>query len=149
MNAKRLFALALVGLLVCLGTVSQARQEKNDKEALKGTWTVNKAEENGKAQDELNKAKFTFKDDKLTLKLPMEKDPVELTYTLEAGNTPKTIDIKPTDSKDPAQGIYELKGDTLKLCVMDPGGKRPGEFKAGGKGVVLIGLAAHKRDNEQ
>jgi uncharacterized protein (TIGR03067 family) len=146
MNAKRLFALTLVASLVCLGAVSQARQEKNDKEAIKGTWTVTKAEENGKAQDELNKAKFTFKDDKLTLKLPMEKDPVELTFKLDSGKMPKSIDIQPTDSKDPAVGIYELKGDTLKLCVMDPGGKRPGEFKAGSKGIVLIELSRDKAE---
>src|SRR5262249_3312492 len=108
--------------------------------------TVTKAEENGKNQDELAKATFTFKDDKLTLKLPSEKDPVELRYTLGPDKNPKTIDIQPSDTKDPAQGIYELKGDMLKLCVMDPGGKRPGELKAPAntKGVVYIELTRNK-----
>jgi uncharacterized protein (TIGR03067 family) len=146
MNPKRLFALALTVGLLGLGAASQARQEKNDKEAIKGTWTVTKAEEGGKAQDELAKATFTFKDDRLTLKLPSEKDPVELKYILDPAKNPKTIDIQPSDTKDAAQGIFELKGDMLKLCVADPGGKRPSEFKApaGMKGVVYIELMRNK-----
>jgi uncharacterized protein (TIGR03067 family) len=147
MYTKRLFALALMGMLFCLGTMLQARQDtKPDKEMIKGNWTVAKAEENGKAQDELVKAKFTFKDDKLTLKLAMEKDPVELSYKLDDKKTPKTIDIQPADTKEPAQGIYELtdNGTKLKLCVMDPGGMRPKEFKATTKGVVVIELTRDK-----
>jgi len=147
MYTKRLCALALMAMLFCLGTVSQARQDKKpDKELLKGSWTVVKAEENGKAQDELVKAKFTFKDDKVTLKLAMEKDPVELSYKVDDKKTPKTIDIQPADSKEPAQGIYELTDNDakLRLCVMDPGGQRPKEFKATSKGVVVIEMTRDK-----
>ena len=28
------------------------------------------------------------------------------------------------------QGIYELKGDELKICLSEPGGQRPGELSA-------------------
>src|SRR4051794_11409210 len=105
MNAKRLFALALCGLLLCVATVTQARQDNKDADAIKGGWTVTKAEENGKAQDDLSKAVFTFKDNKLTLKLQNEKEPVELSYKLDP--TKKSIDIQPADTKEPAQGIYE------------------------------------------
>ena len=60
MTHKRLFALALVVVLLGLGAVSQARQQPNDKDTLKGTWTVTKAEENGTANDS-GKAKDTDK----------------------------------------------------------------------------------------
>jgi len=147
MTSKRLFALALVALLFCLAASSQARQDNKDKDALAGSWTVTKAEENGKAVDELAKAKVTLKGDtkdslKMTVKLAMEKDAVDLTVTIDPGKTPKSIDVRQADNKDPAQGIYELgkDGKTLKLCVQDPGGKRPGEFKSAAKGVVYLEL---------
>jgi|SRR5579884_4253037 len=143
MNAKRLFALSLCGLLLCVAAVSKARQPEKEAEALKGAWTVTKAEENGKAQDDLSKAVFTFKDNKLSLKLQNEKDTVELTYKLDPAK--KSIDIQPADTKEPAQGIYEVKGDTLKLCVADPDKKkRPADFKSGEKGIVYIELTRNK-----
>jgi uncharacterized protein (TIGR03067 family) len=145
MYSKRLVALALLGLIFALAVSSQglAQQPKADKDALKEkSWTVTKAEENGKQQDELMKAKFTFKDDKLTLKLVAEKDPVELSYKLDEKK--KTIDIQPADTKEPAQGIYEIEGDKLKLTVMDPGGQRPMKMGQAGKGIVYIELTKDK-----
>ena len=37
-------------------------------------------------------------------------------------------------------GIYELDGDTLKVCYAIDGGKRPAEFKAkpGSKHVLIV-----------
>ena len=55
---------------------------------------------------------------------------------------PKEITLTPDNSKTPLYGIYELKGDTLTLCI---GEKRPTQFKAK-EGAVLWVL---KREKEQ
>jgi uncharacterized protein (TIGR03067 family) len=139
MNTKRLFALALLGVLLGLGAATQARQQKPDQDLIQGNWTVTKAEENGKSQDELVKSIFAFKDNKVTV----QPGP-NMTFKLDPTKNPKTIDIQPVDAKEPALGIYELTGDKLRLCIMDPGGARPKEFKAATKGVVVIELTRNK-----
>src|SRR5262245_16753971 len=55
---------------------------------------------------------------------------------------PKEITLTPDNSKKPLYGIYELKGDTLILCI---GEKRPTQFKAR-EGVTLWAL---KREKEK
>jgi uncharacterized protein (TIGR03067 family) len=145
MTVRRLLPLGLAALIVAVaGGDAGARQEKDDKNALQGTWVVQSAEEAGQAQAELDKARFTFKDDKLSIKLKDEKDPTELTYKLDAAK--KAIDIIPVNEKAAVgEGIYEVSGDTLKLCVADVGvAKRPGEMKAKDKGVTLLTLKKEK-----
>jgi uncharacterized protein (TIGR03067 family) len=51
--------------------------------------------------------------------------------TIDPSTTPKTIDFAMTGREHPLIkkcGIYELHGDTLKLCVGAPGTERPKEF---------------------
>jgi uncharacterized protein (TIGR03067 family) len=55
---------------------------------------------------------------------------------------PKEITLTPDNSNKPLYGIYELKGDTLTLCI---GEKRPTQFKAK-EGVTLWTL---KREKEK
>ena len=59
------------------------------------------------------------------------------TYVIEPAKSPKTIDITMKEGdKGTAHGIYELKGDTLKICVARPNTERPTEFTE--KGTVFI-----------
>src|SRR5260370_3653719 len=96
----------------------------DDKNALDGTWTVVKAEADGKPDGEMLKAKFTFKDgDKLVIKLPNEDKPLEgVAVKLDTAKKPKQIDLTRTVEGRPetATGIYELDGDRLKLCIAEP-----------------------------
>ena len=55
------------------------------------------------------------------------------TYTVDATSKPKSITV--TGTEGPNQGktfpaIYELKGDTLRICYDLSGAKRPTEFKS-------------------
>jgi len=55
------------------------------------------------------------------------------TYTLDSTSKPKGMTI--TGTEGPNQGktfpaIYELKGDTLRICYDLSGAKRPTEFKS-------------------
>jgi uncharacterized protein (TIGR03067 family) len=56
---------------------------------------------------------------------------------IDAKKTPAEIDLKEGGKVMP--GIFELKGDTLKLAVSEPGGKRPTDF-AGKAGTLLFVL---------
>jgi uncharacterized protein (TIGR03067 family) len=146
MTVRKLLTFTLAALIVAAaaGRRADARDDKDDKKAFEGTWVVQSAEEAGQPQGELDKARFTFKEDKLSIKLKDEKDATELTFKLDA--TKKTIDITPANEKAAVgEGLYEISGDTLKLCVADVGvAKRPGELKAKEKGVTLITLKKEK-----
>jgi uncharacterized protein (TIGR03067 family) len=57
-------------------------------------------------------------------------------FTLDASRTPKAIDyvnLEGPQARKPQAGIFELKGDSLRICMSAPGKARPGEFasKAG------------------
>src|SRR5262249_42478374 len=49
------------------------------------------------------------------------------TFTIDPTKNPKWIDVK-LPAGD-STGIYELKGDRLRVCWASPGEKRPAEFK--------------------
>lgn len=79
-----------------------------------------------------------FQDDRLTLKgkeftSTVQGNTTHGTFKIDPTLSPKTIDITFTDGpgKDNTQkGIYELDGDTQKICWAAPGKPRPTEFEA-------------------
>jgi uncharacterized protein (TIGR03067 family) len=55
------------------------------------------------------------------------------TYTTDATARPKTIDLVHTagGNKGKTQlGIYEVEGDTMKICFTNPGLPRPVDFES-------------------
>ena len=55
------------------------------------------------------------------------------TYTLDTTTKPKSITITGTEGPNNGKtypAIYELKGDTLRICYDLSGAKRPTEFKS-------------------
>ena len=79
-----------------------------------------------------------FQDDRLILKgkqftSTVQGNTTHGTFKIDPTREPKTIDITFTDGpgKDNSQkGIYELDGDTQKICWAAPGKPRPTEFEA-------------------
>ena len=67
----------------------------DEKKALDGTWTVVKAEADGKPENEVLGASFTFADgDKLVIKLAKDDKPLDPTAVkLDAAAKPKQIDL--------------------------------------------------------
>jgi uncharacterized protein (TIGR03067 family) len=125
-----------------------AARPDDDKELLKGTWTVVKGVEDGKPHEETKNAKFTFKEDRLLLKLVDEPRAMEATFVLDPTKKPKHIDItvKDGDATLTAVGIYEIEGDKLRLCVAEPDGPgRPTEFKSASKKITYLELTRDKK----
>ena len=112
---------ALVSVPACSGR-GQDEQSKKDHAALQGEWEIVSAESNGEPPPPglLDKAKFAFSGDKLTL---MGK---EGTFELDSGKSPRQIDFIRGQTRQ--IGIYELDGDSLKLCI-GPADDRPKTFK--------------------
>jgi uncharacterized protein (TIGR03067 family) len=140
--------LAAFGLLtVCLlagSTFAQDDAAKKDMKLLEGTWTVESATKDGKDFDRIKNDKLVFAGNKLTVKM---KDRDEnATYTIDPSKKPKTIDISTEGKMERVEGIYEVKGDSLKICFGEPGTQRPDAFSAGdGTNRFLVVLKREKQ----
>jgi RNA polymerase sigma factor (sigma-70 family) len=123
----------------------QKEKPKSDKDKLQGKWVPESVEERGKkiSEEEIKEKNFVmvFEGDKVTL--PMKDGAKEVEYTLAPTKKPKEIDLA-VEGKTP-KGIYELEGDTLKLCFnTDPDGDRPTKFATTDTNNVLMVLKRKK-----
>ena len=99
-----------------------------------GAWTFESSEAGGKAlpAGELKGLILTFEGDKHTVKKGDEVIQVG-TQKLDSSKSPKTIDVTMTEGVNKGAvmlGIYEIDGDTLKVCFDPQGKKRSTEFKS-------------------
>ena len=124
MKTKLLFILA-AGLL--LG----ADDPKKELDKLQGEWSAVSLERDGnKLPDEMLKTvKRSVTGESYTI--AFGEMMFKGTFKIDVSKTPKTIDIVREEDKDtPIKGIYELDGDTYKVCYGAPGKDRPTEFSA-------------------
>src|SRR5262249_46639213 len=115
---------------------------KQDVKKLQGTWKVVASEVEGrKVEAAATTASVVIRGAKYTVKYPESggKKASEMTFTLDPSKKPRAIDFTSTSGPEKgklSRGIYELAGDTLKICFNpDKDGKRPTEFttKAGSR----------------
>jgi uncharacterized protein (TIGR03067 family) len=127
MQARVLAAVA-VGLVIGVGGVG-GTQAKDDPEKIQGTWEVVSVEDNGRKapDDKIKDAQFIIAKDKLTV-VHGDKMKEIGTFKLDPSKKPGWIDMTESGGKT-MLGIYELKGDTLKMCFNEKaGGERPTQF---------------------
>ena len=98
-----------------------------------GTWLPTRAELGGKPMQDDFLTNTVLKLVQGNYEVTVRGLPDKGAYTLDAGSKPKTLDI--TGSEGPNAGkkilcIYELKGNTLKICYGLDGSARPTEFKS-------------------
>jgi uncharacterized protein (TIGR03067 family) len=128
---------AAVGLALLLHADAQEEKKGKDKglDALKGTWTAKTLERGGQAvpDDDLKELQMQliFDGDKYTERI-RGKVNEEGTIKIDTSKKPHTIDLMIRTGNDAGKlqvCIYEIKGDTLKMCLALPGDKeRPTEF---------------------
>lgn len=126
----------LLGCALALVTLTARADEeaaKKDLKALQGTWTVVAAEHDGDPLDRIVGGVMVVKDSSFHIKT---KSGTELKgdLILNPAKAPKHLDYVHQEGplRDKKwEGVYELKGDTLKICYAeaDSEKERPTEFK--------------------
>ena len=126
----------------------------DDSKKIQGTWKIVSAQGPDKVPpDELKKLRVKNTEDRIVVQLE-GKEVSESKYKLNPKN-PTEIDLVVkvlidkgsfvASSNEPRLGVYELKGDNLKICVAFATNKktpnpatRPTEFKATGDIGILV-----------
>lgn len=139
-----------VGLSSLVGSGALADNKADlEKETKKfqGDWTFESSQTGGKEipAGELKGIVVIFEGDKHTVKKGDEVLQVG-TQKLDPSKSPKAMDVTITEGPSKGAimlGIYEIDGDTLKVCFDPQGKKRPTEFKSppGSENFVNV----HKR----
>ncbi len=93
---------------------------------LQGSWTVVSVTDSGKSQPVPKGSSAAFTMDKFSMK--EGKTTIDYAYKIDASKSPKWIDLAAGDAM--ILGIYEIKGDTLQICMNSPGGKRATRFES-------------------
>lgn len=131
----------LAGCALLCTSLVVARAADADQEKLRGKWIVELFEYNGTPVELLKDAVREFNDDKYTL-TPKAGDVINGTIKLlDSSKKPKIIDL--VVNNQTLKGIYEIEGDTLKMCYNLNNPERPTEFVSKpDSGIVLV---MHKR----
>jgi uncharacterized protein (TIGR03067 family) len=140
-------AFGLVALLALAGVARPGGEAtKNDLKRMEGTWTVVAHETDGKKLTEEDakgvEVKLVVKDGKYTIYFNGKKG-ITGKLKLDASKNPKQIAAVAEEGpyKGKAMlGIYELKGDEMRVCFAQPTKDRPTEFRTEkGSGLMLLG----------
>ena len=108
----------------------------DDKTSLQGVWIAKSMEVDGKPDpaEAAKRMRFTFKGDKLLVRGNHNDDSEEeCGYEIDATMSPKHLTVTPpkeSHQNTPVLGIYEIKGEELKLCLRHGGSSdgQPTEF---------------------
>jgi len=137
---------AAIALLVAGGTLHGGGGDEageKDLKKIQGTWKFVSQEMEGKPRppEELAKLTITFSGDKWSVR-EAGKVVQGGTHKFDPSKKPAHVDAVVTEGEDKGSkmlGIYELKGDTLRVCFDPQGKERPTGFtsKAGQFAAVL------------
>ena len=125
--------LLCLGLAVGASLRAFAADLSDDAKAVQGTWKPAKAELAGHPMPNAVLQVINLKMDNGKYEVSVGEAPDKGTYTLDSAATPKAITVTGTDGPNQGQtfpAIYELDGDTLRICYDLSGAKRPTEFKS-------------------
>lgn len=132
-------------LIISTGLVlASALPAKAAETTLQGTWITSKAEQDGKAADDLVGHRLSFMGNRFEIRSNDDKPLYAGTVQINPTANPATIDFqqkKGALNGKVWKGIYAVDGDTLTTCDNAPNLKkgRPAAFEAkSGSGYVLI-----------
>ena len=121
----------------------------DDLKAMEGTWKVESAEAGGQKIESGDLMEIVVKitGDRYEVRIKDKLDGG--TLKLDETQKPKTMDATDTEGDDVGKvvkAIYELSGDTLRVCYALEGGERPTEMKTK-EGSPLL-LMTYKREKK-
>jgi uncharacterized protein (TIGR03067 family) len=152
---KAFSLVALVAGAWLASVASAGRGADADKDELQGVWVATSMEINGKPAPakEVERTRFTFKGEKLLVRHAKDDGQEEEgTFKADRNQSPKQLDI--TVKKKTLAGIYEVKGDELKVCYENGGNakNRPTKFATNKEEelvlIVFKRLPVQGQDNE-
>ena len=117
---RRVLVLA-AGLAFTLPALADKAGDAPGVPQLQGKWKYVKGEENGKPvpEQQLRSDYVVIKGNRMTMVSQDERRKWVVTYRADALKKPATLDLKIVRGEGKgktAKGIYEVKGDHLKLC---------------------------------
>jgi uncharacterized protein (TIGR03067 family) len=123
-------------VLIIAATVALTAFAADDSAGVKpfqGTWVPDKAELGGQPMPDVVLKTITLKltGNEYDVTVTGEK-PDHGTWTIDTGTKPKAMTITGVNGPNAGKtfpAIYELEGDTLRICYDLSGAKRPTEFK--------------------
>lgn len=125
------FFLLLAALAMSVSVSAPA--QTNDAKDIQGTWLPTKAEIGGKPMGNDFITTTTLKLDNGKYLVTVAGHPDNGAYTIDPTLKPRTIDITGTEGPNAGKkipAIYELHGNTLRICYGLGGIARPTEFKS-------------------
>jgi uncharacterized protein (TIGR03067 family) len=134
---RSLLCLVGFGVACLVAAAANADGPSDELKKFEGIWLVESATRDGKPAEDWKDAQLVFAGDKMTFKGP--KGEQKHIYKVDPSKKPTAIDFafaKKDPSLAPQLGIYELDGNTLKLCI-GPVDQRPTEF-SDKKGLLAV-----------
>ncbi len=101
----------------------------SDQEKMQGKWQAESLVRDGEAVPKSDVAGLRLRIEGNRYFLEGDTDPSEGTFELTEDVSPKAMNVT-TAGGDEARAIYDVTGDTLKVCYAADGGSRPSEFKS-------------------
>jgi uncharacterized protein (TIGR03067 family) len=128
---------------------SPRQAARDELKKLQGTWVCVSLEREGEPipADALQGSMAVYEDDRVTLYRDGEVYRKGI-VSLDPARSPKRVNTWDIDGPYEDQtnpGIYEIDGDTLKLCFARPGAERPIEFTTKKAPGFLYGVYKRKK----
>jgi uncharacterized protein (TIGR03067 family) len=140
-------------LYICLALGASltafAADSPDDAKAVQGNWKPAKAEMAGQPMTDSFLKSISLKLDNGKYEVFVGDKPDKGTYTVDSTTKPKSMTITGTDGPNHGKtfpAIYELNGDTLRICYDLSGAKRPTEFKS--IAGTMLYFVTYKRKKE-
>lgn len=133
---RRIYLTLTAGLLI----LTPCQADDQDAKALEGTWIPQSGELSGSPFPEaiLKTIKLEIKDGKYTVTAGAAVD--KGIAKIDSSKKPKEMDIMGTEGPNKGKTIpviYEIDGDTLKVCYELAGKERPKSFKTESGSMTL------------
>jgi uncharacterized protein (TIGR03067 family) len=141
---------AVAAALLLAAAPLAAGDAKGELEMFQGLWAVAAETSSGIAvpAERLKGRQLEVKGHRYTAKSPATGGELG-TLALDSARKPKVIDMTPSEGPNtgmPRHGIYEVDGDTLRVCYAAYGKARPTAFASRpDSGVVLVTYRRVKR----
>jgi uncharacterized protein (TIGR03067 family) len=128
----------VLGVACAVVAVATAQPGADEAKKLDGTWVVESTSRDAELASPWKGSQWVFAKDIVTVKWPMEREGKLFPFTVDPAKMPKVMDFAPpkNSKQAPWPMIYELDGDSLKLCI-GSGDKRPTEFN-NKQGLVVV-----------